>query len=76
MTTALQRAFLRLDADLSRAALSTCDAEALRGVASGCVATLAHVDGDHVHVASCGDVRGGFQDQGMVEEARTILSHS
>lgn len=59
MNHVMEKAFLRLDNDLSREALQEQDysmEEKTFSVAmSGAVACVAHVDGPHVHVASAGD---------------------
>lgn len=59
MERAMENAFLRLDNDISMEALSTINtSNAVRTLPvamSGAVATVAHVDGPHLHVASVGD---------------------
>lgn len=59
MKTALERAFLKLDDDLSREAnpdeAGQASTKTLAVAASGAVACVAHVDGPHLHVASAGD---------------------
>lgn len=60
MHKALEKAFLRLDEDLSKEALSLEENEKLNmktmSVAmSGAVACVAHIDGPHLHIANVGD---------------------
>jgi pyruvate dehydrogenase phosphatase len=59
MKEALERAFLRLDEDISNEALSSVsDKVGLKTMSvsmSGAVACVAHVDGPHLHLASVGD---------------------
>lgn len=61
MEKALENAFLRLDNDLSNEALLQLDrkdaAKTLAVAMSGTVATVAHVDGPHLHVAGVGDCK-------------------
>jgi len=83
MGPALRGAFARLDRDLGEEA-ADCGALpeetqwALRRVAlSGCVATVAHVDGQHLHVASCGDCGAllAQEDQEAWHATRLTRSH-
>ncbi|XP_060535863.1 pyruvate dehydrogenase [acetyl-transferring]-phosphatase 1, mitochondrial isoform X2 [Cylas formicarius] len=66
--TALERAFLRLDSDMSREALPRGDKLNLKTLSvamSGAVCSVAHVEGPHLHVASVGDccaVLGSLSD--------------
>jgi len=87
MEEALTKSFSRLDQDLSREALSRAANEdchnndALDIAFSGAVATVAHVDGIHVHVACCGDVQavlGCLEDDGVTWSAKplTVLHNS
>ncbi|CAH0547596.1 unnamed protein product [Brassicogethes aeneus] len=72
MTEALERAFQRLDDDLSAEALpenlenpETINIKTMSVAMSGAVACVAHIDGPHVHVANvgdCGAVLGTLSD--------------
>ncbi|XP_044762762.1 pyruvate dehydrogenase [acetyl-transferring]-phosphatase 1, mitochondrial [Coccinella septempunctata] len=59
MDTALVKAFMSLDDDLSREGLpdenSKFNRKTLSVAMSGCVACVAHIDGPHLHVANVGD---------------------
>jgi len=59
MKEVLEKAFLRLDEDISREALASVDdsvGDMTMSVSmSGAVACVAHVDGPHLHLASVGD---------------------
>ncbi|XP_043784841.1 pyruvate dehydrogenase [acetyl-transferring]-phosphatase 1, mitochondrial [Apis laboriosa] len=59
METALEKAFLRLDNDLSNEALlnlgKSNNAITLDVAMSGAVAVVAHIDGPHLHVTGVGD---------------------
>lgn len=59
MKEALERAFLRLDEDISKEALSTVEekvgVKTMSVSMSGAVACVAHVDGPHLHLANVGD---------------------
>jgi len=87
MEEALTKSFARLDQDLSREAISRIgnegchDNDALDIAFSGAVATVAHVDGIHVHVGCCGDVQavlGSLEDDGVTWSAKplTVLHNS
>lgn len=55
----MERAFLRLDDDISREALPNpsgrINMKTLSVAMSGAVACVAHIDGAHLHVAHVGD---------------------
>lgn len=81
MEEALAKSFSRLDHDFSKEALSKAASEdchnndALDIAFSGAVATVAHVDGIHVHVACCGDVQavlGSLEDDGVTWSAKPL----
>jgi len=81
MEEALTKSYARLDKDLSREALTKAanedchDNDALDIAFSGAVATVAHVDGIHVHVACCGDVQavvGCLEDDGETWSAKPL----
>ena len=58
MRRALEKAFLRLDDDLSREALpknGKVNMKTLSVAMSGAVACVAHIDGAHLHIANVGD---------------------
>lgn len=59
MRRALEKAFLRLDDDLSKEALPNStgriNMKTLSVAMSGAVACVAHIDGPHLHVAHVGD---------------------
>ncbi|KAJ8968697.1 hypothetical protein NQ317_007344 [Molorchus minor] len=59
MQEAIQRAFLRLDEDLSNEAVpkegEPLNLKTMSVAMSGAVACVAHIDGPHLHVASVGD---------------------
>ncbi|GLV43827.1 Pyruvate dehydrogenase phosphatase [Carabus blaptoides fortunei] len=59
MHKALEKAFLRLDEDLSKEAipddLKNINMKTLSVAMSGTVACVAHIDGPHLHVANVGD---------------------
>ncbi|PNF39289.1 hypothetical protein B7P43_G16694 [Cryptotermes secundus] len=59
MKEAMEKAFLRLDYDLSKEALYKNDGKVnmktLSVAMSGAVACVAHIDGPHLHIASIGD---------------------
>lgn len=59
MKTALENAFIRLDEDLSREALTPVNGQlnmkTLSVAMSGTVACVAHIDGPHLHIAHVGD---------------------
>jgi len=59
MKEAMEKAFLRLDDDMSNEALCKNDGKVnmktLSVAMSGAVACVAHIDGPHLHVASVGD---------------------
>lgn len=68
MSKAIERAFLRLDSDLSDEALpeeGELNMKTLAVAMSGAVSCVAHVDGAHLHVANVGDcaaVLGSYTD--------------
>lgn len=59
MRSALEKAFLRLDEDLSTEALpdksGNVNMKTLSVAMSGSVACVAHIDGPHLHIANVGD---------------------
>ena len=58
MEAAMEEAFLRLDDDISREALTAKGENVARTLSvamSGAVAAVAHIDGPHLHVANVGD---------------------
>lgn len=59
MKEAMEKAFLRLDSDMSNEALCKNDGKVnmktLSVAMSGAVACVAHIDGPHLHIASVGD---------------------
>lgn len=59
MQKALEKAFLRMDEDISREALPESDGnvnmKTLSVAMTGAVACVAHVDGPHLHIANVGD---------------------
>lgn len=59
MDTALVKAFMSLDDDLSREGLPDEDGKfnrkTLSVAMSGCVSCVAHIDGPHLHIANVGD---------------------
>lgn len=59
MKTALENAFIRMDEDLSKEALTPVNGQinmkTLSVAMSGTVACVAHIDGPHLHVAHVGD---------------------
>ncbi|XP_076272574.1 pyruvate dehydrogenase [acetyl-transferring]-phosphatase 1-like protein, mitochondrial isoform X1 [Rhynchophorus ferrugineus] len=58
MSGAIERAFLKLDDDLSREAMPVngkVNLKTLSVAMSGAVSCVAHIDGPHLHVASVGD---------------------
>lgn len=57
MQDALQRAFLRLDSDVSREVLENKLPDSLVYAVIGSCACVVHVDGTHLHVASTGDCK-------------------
>ena len=60
MENALEKAFLRLDNDISEEALTAKGENAARTLSvamSGAVTIVAHIDGPHLHVANVGDCR-------------------
>lgn len=62
MNKALEKAFLRLDGDLSKEALAEkngkTNLKTLSVAMSGSVACMAHIDEAHLHVAHVGDCVG------------------
>lgn len=84
MDEALTAAFLRLDDDLSKEAMTRSNPrklsrEKLAVAASGAVACLAHIDGAHVHVANVGDCRavlGSVSDTGAWVSRPLSRDHS
>lgn len=87
MEEALAKSFSRLDQDFSKEALTKAaskgphDNDALDIAFSGAVASVAHVDGIHIHVACCGDVQavlGSLEDDGVTWSAKplTVLHNS
>ncbi|XP_069700926.1 pyruvate dehydrogenase [acetyl-transferring]-phosphatase 1, mitochondrial [Periplaneta americana] len=59
MKEAMEKAFLRLDGDMSNEALANkANTQMLSVAMSGAVACVAHIDGPHLHVASAGDCQG------------------
>lgn len=57
MQDALQRAFLRLDNDISREVLENKLPDSLVYAVTGSCACIAHIDGTHLHIASAGDCK-------------------
>lgn len=58
MSTAIERAFLKLDNDLSKEAMPKDEKVNLKTLSvamSGAVSCVAHIDGPHLHVANVGD---------------------
>lgn len=82
MEKALENAFLRLDEDLSKEALSKTNghdtSRTLAVAMSGSVAAVAHIDGPHLHTAGVGDCQAvlGIQtDDGWSAKVMTV-NHS
>lgn len=73
MKTALENAFIRLDDDISREALTPVNGrlsmKTLSVAMSGTVACVAHIDGPHLHVAHVGDCSA------VLGESFTRLNH-
>ncbi|RZF40815.1 hypothetical protein LSTR_LSTR003325 [Laodelphax striatellus] len=84
MSQALKEAFLRLDGDLSREALTTNNKDGLKlktlSVAlSGAVACVVHIDGVHLHVANVGDcqaVLGVLSDTDTWSAKKLSIEHN
>lgn len=58
MSNAIERAFLKLDNDLSKEAVPKDEKVNLKTLSvamSGAVSCVAHIDGPHLHVANVGD---------------------
>ncbi|XP_030760828.1 pyruvate dehydrogenase [acetyl-transferring]-phosphatase 1, mitochondrial [Sitophilus oryzae] len=70
MSKAIERAFLRLDNDLSKEAIPVngeINLKTLSVAMSGAVSCVAHIDGPHLHVANLGDccaVLGSLSETG------------
>jgi pyruvate dehydrogenase phosphatase len=67
MTEVLENAFLRLDQDISTEAMESGISQTLSVALSGSVAIVAHIDKNHLHVASTGDcqaVLGSINENG------------
>lgn len=58
MTKALEKAFLRLDQDISDEAMTSGISQCLSVALSGSVSVVAHIDKNHLHVAATGDCQG------------------
>lgn len=75
----IQRAFLRLDADLSQEALDNPSPRTLSVAMSGSVACVAHIDGNQLNVASTGDcvaVLGSVSDTGQIMAKKLTTEHN
>lgn len=67
MSEVLENAFLRLDQDISDEAMHSGISQTLSVALSGSVAIVAHIDKNHLHVASTGDcqaVLGSINENG------------
>lgn len=58
MSEVLENAFVKLDRDISEEALKSGISQTLSVALSGSVAIVAHIDKNHLHVASTGDCQG------------------
>jgi pyruvate dehydrogenase phosphatase len=83
MKSALEKAFLRLDDDLSREArpeeAGQASTKTLAVAASGAVACVAHVDGPHLHVAGSGDcqaVLGSLTELNRWQATKLTTDHN
>lgn len=83
MKEAMEKAFLRLDEDISREALQDqsgrINIETLTVAMSGAVACVAHIDGPHLHIASAGDcvgVIGVLNDSGAWVAKKLTTEHN
>ncbi|KAG8281493.1 [Pyruvate dehydrogenase [acetyl-transferring]]-phosphatase 1, mitochondrial [Homalodisca vitripennis] len=83
MRDALQKAFLKLDDDLSREALTNVtekvNLKTLSVSMAGSVACVAHIDGPHLHVASVGDcqaVLGVLSDTDTWTAKKISIEHN
>ncbi|KAK9885766.1 hypothetical protein WA026_013637 [Henosepilachna vigintioctopunctata] len=83
MDTALEKAFLSLDDDLSREGLpkegEEVNRKTLSVAMSGAVACVAHIDGPHLHIASVGDccaVLGSLSETNSWIANKLTLEHN
>lgn len=58
MSEVLENAFIKLDRDISEEAMNSGISQTLNVALSGSVAIVAHIDKNHLHVASTGDCQG------------------
>lgn len=80
MKQSLENAFLRLDEDISAEALNNVANNRTMSVAmSGAVACVAHIDGQHLHIANTGDcaaVLGTISDTGQWQTRKLTNEHN
>ncbi|CAB0035597.1 unnamed protein product [Trichogramma brassicae] len=82
MEAALEKAFLRLDDDISTEALTATGKNITRTLSvamSGAVVSVAHIDGPHLHVANAGDcqcVLGVLSDDGWSTKMMSVEHNS
>lgn len=80
MKHTMENAFLRLDQDISIEALDNPNNNHLMSVAmSGAVACVAHIDGQHLHIANTGDcaaVLGTLNDTGQWQTKKLTNEHN
>jgi len=81
MKQVLENAFLRLDQDISREAMENSEVimPTLSVALSGSVAVVAHIDKNHLHVASTGDcqaVLGSINENGQWSAKKMSSEHN
>lgn len=79
MSEVLENAFLRLDQDISDEALESSISQTLSVALSGSVAIVAHIDKNHLHVASTGDcqaVLGSINENGDWSAKKMTEEHN
>lgn len=80
MSDALENAFVRLDQDMSDEAITSKNVKQTLSVAlSGSVAIVAHIDKNHLHVASTGDcqaVLGSITESGQWSAKKLSEEHN
>lgn len=80
ISSALQNAFLRLDQDISNEALNYPSMRTMSVAMSGAVASVAHIDGVHLHVAGTGDcsaILGSLNEEtGQWESKKLTNEHN
>jgi pyruvate dehydrogenase phosphatase len=79
MSEVLESAFLRLDQDISDEAMYSGISQTLNVALSGSVAVVAHIDKNHLHVASTGDcqaVLGSINENGDWSAKKLTEEHN